>query len=250
LGLRHTDGADEGDQGKGLIPIPGTPANDFTSFMSKSLGVYSWTGFSSGDKIALNALWPFKYHISFCGTRPTLGANPNEYYNFEGISPSTTQTGVVFTGWFKDAAHTIPLYPLHGILINSDITLFPSYRSSGASTTIIQHDSYTFASKSFTLTKATGITLTGRIERGLNQWYEISPYSTTAIIGKTTPYRTMYLSQYIWNSNPASSLEYTEGITLPAGTYWIASQFPSALGKQDGASGKHGVVYVIVEYAN
>ena len=243
IGLRHTNGILEGDAGIGLIQIPGTPTIDTNSFMNANTCGNSWTNFSDYDIIALKALWPIKY-ITFSGYDYDIKIIPGSYLD-RSICPESSNS--IFSGWYKDAALTIPWK--YNEQIYDNLKLYSKWRSRISKTTI-ETDTYR-GSRNFTMPQTTGVALTAKIGRGLNEWWDISKYSGTfAMIGYTsaTMKRINLNSDNIWNASPESYQEFTEYVVLDAGEHWLASGFPSELGPQNGASYKHGITYAIVTY--
>jgi hypothetical protein len=221
----------------------------------------SWTGFSAGDMIALNALWPLRYLVSFSGgSLPETFVVPGSLLN-RSIMPTSQFSGggssIIFSGWYKDAALTKPwVYGLDKI--NSDITLYPKWRGkSYGSTSKIETSSYTSGSIPFTINETTGVSLTAQVNRGLWEWYEIgavcSGGNVLAIVGRDGSIRKQiymddYIKAYMWTAASDTRFEQTGYVVLDSGSHWFAASFPGALGPQNGASTKHGVTYAIIKY--
>lgn len=245
LGLRHTNGIIEGDAGFGLIQIPGTPTMDPNSFMNANTCGHSWNNtVSEYDKIAFKYLWPC-CRVYFAGSRPEIKVAPNSYLS-RSIIPTST---VGFCGWYKDAALTIPWNYTESI--TSDISLYPK-SISGSSIVKIEDTSDTSYKNTFTLSRTAAVTLTVKVGRGLNEWWEISQYAnqTGATLRQTYQvYKQVFMEQYIWNANPETYIERTEEpIVLDPGTYDLTALFTTNLGLQYGASGKHGVTIATLTY--
>lgn len=242
LGFRHTDGGSEGEGQFGLINIPGTPTHDPNSFMNSGTCGLFWNGFSGGDIIALNYLWPYRCFVSGANGEIIKVVMPNTSLD-RSVVPDYDMG--IFSGWYKDVNLSTP-WNYDNDIINSDIILYPKWRHQGG-VGRIETTSHATSSISFTVSETTGVTLTAKVERGLNEWWEISPYpnGTYVIVGRTSSImKRIDMAQYIWHMNPETYIERTENIVLDAGTHWLYAAFP--LANQDGASGKHGITYAII----
>jgi len=247
LGLRHTNGLSEGSDGIGLIQIPGTPLVDPLSFMNSYTCGNSWTGFSTGDIAAFNALWP-SYLVSFNGDCSNIYVKPGSILD-RSITPlNPMSNGRIFCGWYKDASLTIPWN--YNEKINSNITLYSKWRS-GVVNHYVETNSFTASSISFTVDQTTVVSFTAKVARGFWAWYEISPYpiGTYAIVGYQSSFnKRIDLAPYILNASTEDYQSHTEYLVLTPGTYWLAAGFPAELGPQNGASYKHGETFAIVQY--
>lgn len=246
LGLRHTNGSGEGDAGIGLNQIPGTPTSDPNSYMnSNTCGLY-WNGFSQYDLIALRYYWPIQHTVTFqkCSIS-SIRVIDGGYLGRSYFPISTTET---FSGWYEDAALTIPWN--YYKTITKDITLYAKWRAGGAKPIQTSSDK-TSPVINFTLNQTTGVTFAGTLGRGLNEWWELYQYKheTYVILGKTSSILKRFnMDEYIWNANPETYIEHSEKIVLDAGTYWMAAYITKALGPQYGASSKHGVMIATIKY--
>ena len=245
IGLRHTNGGAEGSAGIGLIQIPGTPVTDSESFMNAGTCGYFWTSFSNYDKVALNYLWPKIYTVYFAVSDcHSINVESGELLDRSIVPLSANQ---IFSGWYEDRELTIPWS--YGKQIMSNLHLYPKWRPKTPSV-IYQKDSYASQQSNFTLNQTTGVTFTGRICRGFNEWWEITRYgSATVAVGRySTLIKAIHLVQCIQTPSTAASFEYTENLVLDAGTYWLSASFPPELGPQNGASLKHGVTTATIKY--
>jgi hypothetical protein len=262
LGLRHTDGQGEGSAGVGLVHIPGTPTSDPNSFMrSRSCGV-SWTGFSNGDLIALNHLWPIRYFVNFYYDGAINGINsqfnriavvPNtDFYLDRSIMPKEVSSYRVFSGWYEEGS-TNPWN--YNVKITSDVTLYPRWRTSGGFT-YVSKDSHGNSYITFQITETTGVELSAYVERGLNYWYDIYrlkdethasilDYSAGAMRKRIdiSEYIPLYAPQY---TNSVTSFEHKEYVVLSPGHHWLLPIFTTNLGSQNGPG--RGIVYATVKY--
>lgn len=107
LGLRHTDwGGEPADDGRGnqIVYIPGTPESDPNSVMSKYRGNKTWPGFTSGDILAIQTLYPVNIrNMSLAITIADPGVGPYYFtgciYNIQFYgTPSGTITSYEWYG--------------------------------------------------------------------------------------------------------------------------------------------------------
>lgn len=234
LGLRHTN--ESGNL------IPGTPTSDPNSFMNSGTCGHLWEGFSNFDLVALNYLWPYRCFVLSSNGGAYTAVIPNSPLDRSVVSEYPSG---IFSGWYKDSGFTIP-WNYDTDRISEDIILYSKWRYHGG-VGRIETSSHVSSSISFTVSETTGVTLTARVGKGLNEWWEISPYpnGTYAIVGRTSSVmKRIDMAPYIWHMNPETYIEHTENIVLDAGTHWLAAGFP--LPNQSGASGKHGITYAII----
>ncbi len=246
LGLRHTSGSSEGDGGWGLIQIPGTPISDPDSYMNANTCGNSWFGFSQYDLIGLRYLWPIKHTVSFAyGILSSKIVVDGSYLDRSIVPVSESQ---IFSGWYEDASLTVPWS--YSKQITSDIYLYPQWRPR-MSNTLIQTNSDELSYKYFTLSQTTGVTITGKVERGFNEWFEIVKCTNQTYIvmyNMAELVKKMNMESYFWSSFPESYVEHTENIVLDPGYYRMDAEFAKDLGPQSGASLKHGKTTVTIRY--
>ena len=248
LGLRHTNGGSEGAAGVGLIQIPGTPTTDSDSFMNAGTCGNSWTKFSHYDIVTFNYLWPkARYTVSFANNCcPSITVEVGSLLE-RSIAPESDYQ--IFSGWYEDRELTIPWN--YGKRITGNLYLYPKWRYRTSPLVTYRKESYSTNQVSFTLEQTTGVTLTGQVCRGFNEWWEIAKYggATNVAVGKSsTLIKVMYVNQYIQTSSTVGAFEHTERLVLEAGTYWLSASFPLGLGPQNGAFLKHGTTVAMVKY--
>lgn len=111
LGLRHTNWREWNEST--AIHIPGTPSSDSQSVMNGVTGLYSWTGFSYFDKVAIQALYPlqilgseivcYNSTSTYTVTQVPPGATINWYATDSNLYPREG-TGTMFTTGNTSAA--------------------------------------------------------------------------------------------------------------------------------------------------
>lgn len=252
LGLRHTDCKTNNEsEGEGWIKIPGTPDNDPNSYMISQRSDITWGGFSEGDAIALDYLWPKTYMIYFDGSRPEIKIKlrkTESYYLPYNIIPTMNVEGKDFQEWHHHPTVYTPLN--YGTPIRSDMYLYPRWIDKREKKTFVMSTQYTAVGE-IRMDRVAPVIVKCRIRRGLNTWGELQSVDGTYIkiereldeFSYSLNFRN-YVSALL--TGEEYSLERT--IYMTPGDYDISLSFTKELGEQNGASGKHGWIEVSIIY--
>lgn len=251
LGLRHSDCRNNGEpEVYGWIKIPGTPDNDQNSYMRSGNCGLNWNGFTDGDLITLDYLWPKTYTIDFDNSRPEIKFKIRKgetYYLPYNTFPTISIENKDFQEWHHDKNIYTPLN--YETPITYSMHLYPRWIDKREKKKFVL-STHEKAIGTFYMDRVATVTLTCKIRRGLNTWSELSSVDGTYIeITNNNGFKYfLNLKNYMSALLTGDEYLYTTTFYINPNEYDVKLCLTDKLGLQDGANSKHGWIEMSIEY--